>query len=382
MSFGAKSCIVWYNQTAAVILRGCTTTTILLIGVLAIAAAAQRNKDIPFADLPIRQAKDDTTKELPATPLTRAPRPAVSADTSRLVFRTSTLSAKGLLSQQTREALRGLVRAHGTEEVLKLRAFVAGSGDMRRVQEIAAEVFADKHDLPALTVVQVGALPLDRAQVIIESTAEAKRPVNPNGLAFVSAQPAASVDGAVARVKALLEGGGMSMDSLLRMTCFVSSLDGVPAQPAGVPIPVTIVQMQREPVRPRAACEAIARVEQPRTETVQFVDGATGMPEMAVVSATRVVMTGSQLGFGEQEPDVKLAFERLQKDIHDANGDLRRTVMAHYYVLSSGVSAQVRKLSGEFEGTALPASTMLGFEGLPSIDAAFAMDVVALGTGQ
>jgi enamine deaminase RidA (YjgF/YER057c/UK114 family) len=283
------------------------------------------------------------------------------------VFRTSTLSAKGLLSQQTRDALHGLVRAHGTEEVLKLRAFVAGSGDMRRVREIAAEVFADKHDLPALTVVQVGALPLDRAQVIVESTAEAKRPVNPNGVAFVSAQPASSLDGAVVKVKALLEGAGMRLDSLLRMTCFVSSLDGVPAQPAGVPIAVTIVQMQREPVRPRAACEAIARVEQPRTDPLQFVDGAAGVPAMAVVSAPRVVMTGSQLGFGDQEPDVKLAFERLGRDIHAANGDPRR---------------KVRKLRGEFEGTALPASTMLGFEGLPSIDAVFAMEVVALGAGE
>lgn len=365
------------------ILRGCATTTILLMGALALPAPAQRNKnDIPFADLPVRQSKEEKKKELPPAPPLREPRAAVNADTSRLVFRTSTLSAKGLLSQQTRDALHGLVRAHGTEEVLKLRAFVAGSGDMRRVQEIAAEVFADKHDLPALTVVQVGALPLDRAQVIIESTAEAKKPLNPNGVAFVSAQPAPSLDGAVAKVKALLEGGGMGMDSLLRMTCFVSSLDGVPAQPAGVPIPVTIVQMQREPVRPRAACEAIARVEQPRTEPVQFVDGVPGVPAMAVVSAPRVVMTGSQLGFGEQEPDVKLAFERLRKDIHDANGDLRRTVMAHYYVLSGTASEQVRKLRGEFEGTALPASTMLGFEGLPSIDAVFAMDVVALGAGE
>jgi enamine deaminase RidA (YjgF/YER057c/UK114 family) len=362
-----------------VILRGPSATTIFLLGVLALPVAAQHNnKNIPYADLPVRPSKDDTRKEQPPAPPAREPRAAVSADTSRLVFRVSTLSAKGLLSQQTRDALHGLVRAHGTEEILELRAFVAGSGDMRRVQEIAAEVFADKHDLPALTVVQVGALPLDRAQVIVETTAEAKRPVNPNGVAFVSAQSSASLDGAVAKVKTLLERGGMGTDSLLRMTCFVSSLDGLPAQPDGVPIPVTIVQMQREPVRPRVACEAIARVEQPRTGAVQFIDGTSGIPEMAVVSAPRVVMTGSQLGFGEREPDVKLAFERLQKDIQDANGDLRRTVMAHYYVLSNGVTEQVRKLRGDFEGTALPASTMLGFEGLPSIDAAFAMDVVAL----
>ena len=361
------------------IFRPCALTTILLTGVL---FAQHNKKDVPFADIPVRQGKEDTRKDQPLAPLVRAPRPAVSAETSRLVFRTSTLSAKGLLSQQTRDALRALVKAHGTEEVLKLRAFVAGSGDMRRVQEIVAEVFADKHDLPALTVVQVGALPLDRSQVIIESIGEAKKTVNPNGLAFISAQPAPSLDGAVQKVKTLLQGNGMRMESLLRMTCFVSSLDGVPDQPAGVPIPVTIVQMQRQPVRPAAACEAIAHVEQPRTEPVEFVAGPSGAAEMAVVSAPRVVMSGSQLAFGEQDPDVKLAFERLQKDIHDANGDMRRTVMAHYYLLSSTVSGQVRKLRGEYEGTALPASTMLDFEGLPSIDAVFAMEVVVLPAAQ
>jgi enamine deaminase RidA (YjgF/YER057c/UK114 family) len=367
-----------------VIFRGSLAVTIVVMVAVGLVAPAQHpDKTIPYADMPIRPSKDDKKNTPPPPgPLSRMPRPAVSAETSRLVFRASPLSAKGLLSQQVRDALHGLIHAHGTEDILKLRAFVAGSGDMRRVQEIAAEVFADKHDLPALTVIQVGALPMERAQVAIESTAESKSDVNPNGVAFVSAQAAASLDGAVAKVKAVLEAGGMRMDSLLRMTCFVSSLDGVPAEPAGVPIPVTIVQMQREPVRPRAACEAIARVEQPRTEPVQFIDGVPGVPAMAVVSASRVVMTGLQLGFGEQEPDVKLAFERLRKDIQDANGDLRRTVMAHYYVVSTGVSEQVRKLRGEYEGTALPASTMLGFEGLPSIDAAFAMDVVALQTSQ
>lgn len=369
------------------------TPTFLLLLAVCMSAGQNNKKNIPYADLPVRPAKEDKKDASPQpAPLVREPRAAVSAETSRLVFRTSTLSAKGLLSQQTRDALHGLVRAHGSEEILELRAFVAGSGDMRRVQEIAAEVFADKKELPALTVVQVGALPLERAQVVIESAAEAKKTVNPYGVAFVAAQPAASLDAAAAKVKALLETRDMSMDSLLRMTCYVSDLEGAPAQPAGVPIPVTVVQMQREPVRPRAACEAIARAEKPQTEAVQFVDGTMvggtgvdgtrGSPEMAVVSAPRVVMTGLQLGFGEQEPDVKLAFERLQKDIGGANGDLRHTVMAHYYLLSASVSPMVRKLRGEFEGSALPASTMLGFEGLPSVDAAFAMDVVALPAAQ
>ena len=358
-----------------------STILICLVGICV--SAGQRNKNVPYADLPVRPAREDKKDAMPPPgPQLREPPPAVSADTTRLVFRTSALSAKGLLSQQTRDALHALIKAHGTEEILKLRAFVAGSGDMRRVQELSAEVFGDRKVLPVLTVVQVGALPMDKAQVVIESTAEARKVVNPNGVAFVAAQPAGSLDAAADKVTALLATRGMNADSLLRMTCFVSDLDGTPAQPAGIPIPVIVVQMQREPVRPRAACEAIARVEKPQTGAVQFVDGQSGSPQMALVSAPRVVMTGLQLGFGEQEPDVKEAFQRLQKDIAGANGDPRHTVMAHYYTLSASVSSLLRKVRGEFEGTELPASTMLGFEGLPSVDAAFAMDVVALPAGQ
>src|SRR5271154_314283 len=128
-----------------------------------------------------KKQKDETQtlpppKELPI---------AVVADTDRLSFQVSPLSAKGLFTPQTRDALKALLRgSHGT--IVKLRAFVAGSGDLRRVSELVAEVFGDKHQpLPALSVVQVGGLPLEGAQVVIESTEAAKRPVNPNGVAFL-----------------------------------------------------------------------------------------------------------------------------------------------------------------------------------------------------
>src|SRR5277367_1017870 len=56
----------------------------------------------------------------------------VAASTGRLTFDASPLSGKGLLSQQTREALKSLLRTNrGT--IVALRAFVAGSGDLRRV---------------------------------------------------------------------------------------------------------------------------------------------------------------------------------------------------------------------------------------------------------
>src|ERR1700685_3474220 len=82
---------------------------------------------------------DDVTQvlELPKDP----PMIAIGT-TSRLVFHVSPLSGKGLLSQQTRDALKAILKANGGAPVIHIRAFVAGSGDLRRVPQIVSEVFA------------------------------------------------------------------------------------------------------------------------------------------------------------------------------------------------------------------------------------------------
>src|SRR5690349_24425578 len=100
-------------------------------------------------------------KELPATAV---------GETRRLTFHVTPLSAKGLLSAQVRDALRALLRDTGSNPVLRIRAFVAGSGDLRRVRDLVSETFTDKKlPLPALSLVQAGGLPLEGAQVILEA---------------------------------------------------------------------------------------------------------------------------------------------------------------------------------------------------------------------
>src|SRR5665213_401480 len=82
--------------------------------------------------------------------------------TSRLIFQVSPLSGKGLLTQQTRDALKAILKANGGAQPVHIRAFVAGSGDPRRVPQIVSEVFgAKKMSLPSVSVVLVGALPLE-----------------------------------------------------------------------------------------------------------------------------------------------------------------------------------------------------------------------------
>src|SRR5438552_6046676 len=137
-----------------------------------------------------KKKKEEITQTLE---LPKDPPATVTAETTRLVFHVSPLSSKGLLSQQVRDALKSLLKSTGGATIVKLRAFVAGSGDLRRVQAIVSEVFTEKKlALPALSVVQVGGLPLEGAQVEIESIAVARKAVNPLGLVFVSGQAASS----------------------------------------------------------------------------------------------------------------------------------------------------------------------------------------------
>src|SRR5579885_747689 len=117
----------------------------------------------------------------------------IEAETAKLTFSVTPLSAKGLLSQQVRDALRNLARENHGATILKIRAFVAGSGDLRRVRDLVSEFFTDrKQPLPVLSVIRAGALPLEGAQVVFEAIASGKKVTNPAGLAFISSYPATS----------------------------------------------------------------------------------------------------------------------------------------------------------------------------------------------
>src|SRR5579862_1496611 len=152
----------------------------VLIALLAENLPAQKKKpgsdDEGYIPVVAPESKQKKKKEANQTlPPAKELPSAVTAETERLAFGASPLIGKGLLSQQTRDALKALLKTnHGT--IVKLRAFVAGSGDLRRVGELTAEIFAEKHlPLPVLTVVQVGALPLEGAQVVLESVEEIGR---------------------------------------------------------------------------------------------------------------------------------------------------------------------------------------------------------------
>src|SRR5579862_8066175 len=365
----------------------------VLIALLAENLPAQKKKpgsdDEGYIPVVAPESKQKKKKEANQTlPPAKELPSAVTAETERLAFGASPLMGKGLLSQQTREALKALLKTnHGT--IVKLRAFVAGSGDLRRVGELAGDMFAEKHlPLPVLSVVQVGALPMEGAQVVMESIEVDKRVVNPQGVAFLAGQNAASVAESLEKLKTALRGSGMEPEDMLRVTCFVSSLDEqrdthqlmTAAFPGAV---LNYVQMQREPVTPAAECEAVARLRLPIAEPVRFVnpaglDKSPNYSQMALVKSPKLVITGTQLAFGSQEGDIKLAFERLQRVLTSFGARLDQLVMSHTAVTSSSIIPRVRTVrAGFYNSVTPPASTLLPFEGLPSLDASFGVDVIA-----
>jgi len=344
-----------------------------------------------------KKKKEEITQTLE---LPKDPPATATAETARLIFQVSPLSDNGLLSAQVRDALKALLKSARGASIVKLRAFVAGSGDLRRVQAIVSDVFTEKKlALPALTVVQVGALPKVGAQVVIESIAVASKPMNPLGLVFVSGQAASSetatakvgplAQRAAADLKTALRGAGAAADDVLRVTCFASSLEDYPALRAAVETDyrraaLDFVQLQRGAVRGVVECEAVARLQRPIAAPVEFLNPqglarSSDYSQVALVSAPRLVLSGAQIAYGYQDSDARLAFQRLAKALEQGGSSIGEVVVAGIYPLSTSLAAQVRKIRFEFfDKSHPPASTLLAFEGLPAMDAGFAVDVMAI----
>jgi len=369
---------------------------LLLLLSIAILAAGQeqpqrkKSKKKPKKEVEITQ----TLEVLPDPPV------AIAAETSRLSFFVSPLSAKGLLSQQTRDALKAIRSAARGAQIVKLRAFVAGTGDLRRVAAIAAETFSEAHlPLPSVSTVLVGALPLEGAQIVMEAVAMEKKDVNPHGIALVSGQmvratedkprPLLDVAGdSLANLEKAMAAAGVTAASVLRTTCFLSTLDGSAELPGRLaqrfPQAVhNMVQLQRVTGPSAVECEAVGRLAADPKQAVEFVnpDGLDKSPnytQLVRLKPQKIVFTTTQQSFGLDDDAMKLAMSRLAKMLEGQQAGLAQVVMAHGYALSNRAMEGYRKVRGGFyDMKRPPASTLLVFEGLPSADAKFGLDVIA-----
>jgi len=349
----------------------------------------------------LKQKKEE---ELPTQVLELPQEPplAVAVDTARLSFLVSPTYARGLLSQQIRDALRALLAQAGQASIVKIRAFVAGSGDSRRVAAIVSETFTERRQpLPAVTTVQVGALPGAGVQVVLEAAALSRRRLNPSGLAW-SAAFAAEQNALTSRmlplvrrllpeIKSALSGAGLGGRDALALTCYLSSLDDVwdvrsvlaAEFPAAV---LNLVQPERAPYRSSVACEAVLRLNSEIAAENGWRAIRTAQPrqleagsDLVLVSSPQVILTGAQLAFGLEEKDAKLAFQRLERTLAQHHSSLKQAVALKHFVLSRGIGRQaVRAVSDFLAEEKLPTIAVIPCVGLPALDVSFAVEAVAV----
>ena len=352
---------------------------------------------LPFPCDAQRSKKRDREEITQILEVPKDPPQAFSADTRRLVFFTSPLSGKGLLSQQVRDALKSVSRQAGSAQIVRLRAFTAGTGDLRRVQAIVSETFTEKRQpIPALTVVQTGALPLEGAQVLLEATAVTKKVVHPNGVAWISGvgatvrapgQPAGPLlDQAALSLSGALRTFGSAPEDMLRVSCFVSSLDnhtGMRSRLASAfpKASIAIVQTQRAPSASLAECEGTAHLAKAPSKPLEFIGAAeaNGSPRIALVGSDRVLFTTAKIAFRYEDEDLRLAFDRMKRTLVAEKTSMSNVAFCALYPLTGGIAERIKKIRLEFfDASQPPATTVVAFEALPSLDASFALDVVAV----
>jgi enamine deaminase RidA (YjgF/YER057c/UK114 family) len=269
--------------------------------------------------------------------------------------------------------------------VLKIRAFVAGTGDLRRVQAIISEVFEERRlAIPVVTTVQVGALPLEGAQVVLEAIASDRKVQSEHGVLFLSGHPAKWEGESDALLESLRK-NGVEASGVQQVTCFLNRVDTNGAVKARLTstfenASINVVQTQRLPTEMFEECEAIASATSSPEKPIQFKDGLPGsFSKVAIVGPHKVALSGLQLAFRNNDEDVRRAFTRLSRALDGVGAKLSDTVFTNFYPVTRSVADRARKLRFEFYNSANPpASTLLLFEGLPSNDAILGVEAIAV----
>jgi enamine deaminase RidA (YjgF/YER057c/UK114 family) len=320
-----------------------------------------------------RKNKKDTEPPTQVLPPLPDPPEAIAAETARLSFQVSPLSNKGLLSQQIRDALKALMRDNHGAQIVKLRAFVAGSGDLRRVQQIVAEEFTDKKlAMPVISTIQVGALPLVGAQVVLEATSVEKQPLGQVVLEFFPPVKAEDIASTLQYLRVQSKAYEMA-----QVTCFVTSLDDAAGARASIAAAfpkaaLNLVQSQRQSVQPYFGCEGIGRKEAPNQITY-----SGPFPYML---GTKIILTGTKLVFRDEDADIRLAFQRQVKALEALGATKDDIIWTEIYPLTIPMALRIRGMRREFiDQSRLTDIVPPLFEGLPSTDATAAIEIIARG---
>jgi enamine deaminase RidA (YjgF/YER057c/UK114 family) len=269
---------------------------------------------------------------------------ALVAETETLDFHISPLLRSGGLAAQIRQSLGDLVRDTHGETIVKLRAFVAGAGDARRVQAEATDLFTEHRlPLPVVSVLQVGALGDEAAKVVIEAVVSTRKTVNPSGLAFMAGQTGASLKEAEGKLAASAQAAGVAPDKVLTTTCFTAMMEDYGATRANLlaifpNTSVNVVQALRDPSNDSSMCEAIGQLAAPPAKDVVFLSDK----RVTLVGPRRLIFTGLQLTFGSFLDDAQESFLRLRRAAK-AFGAADMAVQVNAFSLNAYAGSALRK---------------------------------------
>ncbi len=298
----------------------------------------------------------------------------LAADTQSLDFHISPLLKTGGLAVQIRRSLNDLLRDTKGETIVKLRAFVSGVGDARRVQTEVASIFSErKLPFPVLTILQVGRLGDDLAQVVIEAVVSTKRTLNPNGLAFLSGQTGKSLREALEHLRESATEADIGTGQIVSCTCFAPSVESGDASRTAVEAvfpktAVNVVQALRDPISTATMCQAVAQLSHPPKESaLVWIKNA----HVSLVNSPKLVFTGLQLSFGNYLDDARQAFTRLQRAASVLQAS-DAPVQVNAFSLDLTAASALRK------STSFPPSvfTVQTIEGLPSVDASAGIEAI------
>jgi hypothetical protein len=323
-----------------------------------------------------KKRKDEEPKPQ-VLPLPKELPRAQVVDSRTLGFRVTPLLKNGRLSVQIKDTLANLLRDTHNGTIVKLRAFVAGAGDSRRVQELVSEMFSEKKlPLPVLTLIQVGALGNETSAIVMEAVVAGKKVENTNGLAFLAGQSGPSLDTALSKVAESMKAANLSSGDVISTTCFASRFGDYPSMlnsltTAFPHAAVNLVQAVRDPFDSRCTCEAVARISNPgKTESRRAADS-----RVFLVPGSQVVFTGLQLSFGTYLDDANSALSRLARDLESVHVDIRDAVSINAFSLNPAAVSALQKTMPKFD-IRPDTLTIQPVEGLPSLDAALGMEAV------
>src|SRR5439155_22841162 len=112
-----------------------------------------------------------------------------------------------------------------------------------------------------------------------------------------------------------------------------------------------------------------------RKAPVEFQDACAGV----LVTKPKLVFTATQMAFQDREQDLRLAYGRLGRALETMRASYADSLVLSVYSLNRPTSDKAVALAPEYLGRSRPAVSTQIVEGLPSLDATVAIELVVAG---